>query len=235
MSFASAGVLKGRTRHLRRASVSFLRVLVDRGAHFSLPLFFTPRPNRGLPPPHSLPKNITVKTSRSKSFSEMKRRPEGPSAWRVHDDDRGLQDAHGERVQRPARRGGTFFPPSFFPPRISLLGAERQKHYKTHPLSPLFSFRAGRGCRCRNKTHTSDHQSNQNNPGSLTTNPSIFQTVSTLAHVPLEPPPLRASSRSLSLSAGIEAQDEHGADAAESEELAAAKAVLDEVEPMLEA
>lgn len=146
MSFASAGVLKGRTRHLRRASVSFLRVLVDRGAHFSLPLFFTPRPNRGLPPPHSLPKNITVKTSRSKSFSEMKRRPEGPSAWRVHDDDRGLQDAHGERVQRPARRGGTFFPPSFFPPRISLLGAERQKHYKTHPLSPVFLSR-GEGVR----------------------------------------------------------------------------------------
>ena len=29
-------------------------------------------------------------------------------------------------------------------------------------------------------------------------------------------------------------QDEHGADAADSEELAAAKAVLDEVEPMLE-
>jgi len=29
-------------------------------------------------------------------------------------------------------------------------------------------------------------------------------------------------------------QDEHGADAAESAELAAAKAILDEVEPMLE-
>lgn len=109
------------------------------------------------------------------------------------------------------------------------------KNIIKHIPSPLFSFRAGRGCGCRNKTHASDHQSNQNNPDSLTTNPSIFQTVSTLAHVPLEPPPLRASSRSLSLSAGIEAQDEHGADAAESEELAAAKAVLDEVEPMLEA
>jgi hypothetical protein len=100
-------------------------------------------------------------------------------------------------------------PPPYIPHLLPLVLEENKKHFL-----PI-----GVGCPSRQTTEKRSIHSCANHPRTFTTQYTIFSS-----HTP----------NLLSLARSYLIQDEHGADTTDSEELAAAKAILDEVEPMLE-